>query len=138
VKPKSIRRSLTLLGLVLIASSGSAQTLNLPNKLSGRWSTLDGNAQQSISVEIDNASAKGKLTVWSKVQQCTIREAPFEITVINEKIVFTVDPAWENMCRKNIVVELTKVADSNEYVGMLKQEGEMASRYPLLNVKMSP
>ena len=110
----------------------------LPGKLSGRWTTPDGAASQSISATIDQASSKGTLTVWSAVVPCIVKEAPISVTADGDKLTFKVDSSYTNPCRSGVSVELVKKSGSNEYEGELRQGGPSAVQFPMLKVKMSP
>lgn len=109
----------------------------LPSKLSGRWTTPDGAASQSISATIDQASQKGTLTVWSALAPCTIKEAPISVTSDGDKLTLKVDSSYANPCRSGVTVELVKKSGLNEYEGQLLQGGPSAAQFPMLKVKMS-
>jgi len=119
-------------------TSVAAQTIPTPSKLSGRWSTLDGLYSQTISANIDPATSKGTLTVWSNDPICTVRDAPITVTFAGETLSLRVDSSYSNRCRSDIAVELTKKADSDDYEGELHQGGPAGARFPILRVKMNP
>lgn len=129
-----ICRAAILLGFAIVSTSVAAQVV-VPTKLSGRWTSPDGRVSQVISTNIDAATAKGTLTVWSNKVGCTIRDAPITVSVEGEKLILKVDPSYSNPCRSDISVELTKKADSDSYEGELHQD---AGKSPVLEVKMRP
>jgi len=133
-----IRQAAVMSGLAILFTSVAAQVVTAPSKLSGRWTTVDGAASQSISANIDAATSKGTLTVWSSSSDCTIRDAPIAVTSTGEKLIMKVDPSYSNPCRSEVSVELTKKADSDDYEGELRQGGRAGARFPILRVKMSP
>jgi hypothetical protein len=133
-----IRQATILSGFTLVITSVAAQTITPPSKLSGRWTTVDGASSQSISANIDAATSKGTLTVWSNASDCTIRDAPIAVTSVGEKLILKVDPSYTNPCRADVSVELTKKASSDDYEGELRQGGPAGARFPILRVKMSP
>ncbi len=122
----------------VVASTLVIAQVTVPSKLSGRWTTPDGAASQSISATIDQTSLKGTLTVWSAIAPCTIKEAPIAVTTDGDKLMFKVDPSYTNPCRSGISVELVKKSGSNEYEGEPRQGGPSAAQFPMLKVKMSP
>lgn len=133
-----IQQAMALSVVALFSASAAAQTLAPPSKLSGRWTTVDGAAGQSISATIDVATSKGTLTVWSNTADCTVRDAPISVTSAGEKLTLKVDPTYTNPCRSDVSVELTKKAGSDEYEGELRQGGPAGARFPVLRVRMSP
>lgn len=133
-----IRQATVLLGFALVFTSVAAQKISVPSKLSGRWTTVDGAYSQSISANIDAATSKGTLTVWSNDSSCTIHGAPITVASAGGKLSLKVDPSYSNSCRADISVELTKKADSDDYEGELRQGGPAGARFPVLRVKMSP
>lgn len=126
----------TLLACAAVSTLAVAQVV-LPSKLSGRWTTPDGAASQSISATIDQANAKGTLTVWSALAPCSIKEAPIAVTAVGDKLTLKVDSSYTNPCRSGLSVELVKKPGSNEYEGELLQGGPSAAQFPMLKVKMS-
>lgn len=133
-----IRQAANLYGFMFVFMPVVAQTITLPSKLSGRWTTVEGTSGQVISANIDAATSKGTLTVWSQTSACTIHDAPITVTSTGEKLLLKVDPSYTNPCRSNVSVELTRMADSNDFEGELRQGGLAGARYPVLRVKMSP
>ncbi len=133
-----VRRAGSLVILGIFVTSAAAQVVATPSKLSGRWTTVDGQYSQSISATIDAASSKGTLTVWSNDPSCTIREAPVTVTSAGEKLSLKVDPSYANPCRADVSVEVAKKAGSDDYEGELRQGGPAGARFPILRVKMSP
>ena len=125
-----------LLASTAISTLAAAQVI-LPSKISGRWTTPDGAASQSISATIDQGSLKGTLTVWSALPSCTIKEAPISVTADGDKLTLKVDSSYTNPCRSGVSVELVKKSGSNEYEGQLLQGGPSAAQFPMLKVKMS-
>lgn len=130
-----IRHAAVLFGFAVMYTSVAAQVNAIPSKLSGRWTTLDGAYSQSISTNIDVATSKGEITVWSNQSTCSIRDAPIAVTSSGEKLILKVDSSYSNPCRSNVSVELTKKAGSDDYEGELHQDG---TAFPVLRVKMSP
>ncbi len=137
-KTKVIRRAAVFSSLVVVTAVAFAQSMVIPSKLSGRWSTPDGASSQAISVTIDAATSKGTLTVWSNISDCNIREAPIAVTAAGDKLTFKVDSSWSNSCRSDVSVEISKKPGSDEYEGELRQGGPAGARFPVLRVKMSP
>jgi hypothetical protein len=136
VKPGTcIRQAAAIFAFAIVYTSVAAQVNATPSKLSGRWTTLDGAYSQSISANIDVATSKGEITVWSNQSGCTIRDAPIAVTSTGEKLIFKVDSSYSNPCRSNVLVELTKKAGTDDYEGELRQDG---TAFPILRVKMSP
>lgn len=139
LKPSTyVRQFAVLSGFAIVFTSVAAQVGATPSKLSGRWTTVDGAASQSISANIDAATSKGTLTVWSNSSDCTIRDAPIAVTNDGGKLILKVDPSYSNPCRSDVSVELAKKADSDDYEGELRQGGPAGARFPILRVKMSP
>lgn len=128
---------ITLLVSAVISTLTVAQ-VTLPNKLSGRFTTVDGTSGQAISATIDQANSKGTLTVWSNAPGCSIRDAPVAVTADGDKLTFKVDPSYTNPCRSDVSVELVKKSGTNGYEGELRQGGQAGILYPILKVKMSP
>ena len=122
----------------MLSATAVAQLANVPSKLSGRWTSLDGAYGQTISAKIDLAMAKGTLTVYSNDSACTIREAPISVISTGEKLTLKVDPSYSNPCRADVSVELTKKAGTDDYEGELRQGGPAGGQFPILRVKMSP
>lgn len=120
---------------VLIATTPALAENEIPAKLKGRWTSLDGSAGQAISANIDPATAKGTLTVWANKANCTVSEAPLVAAREGDKLILTVDASYVNPCRSNISVELTKKPDSDSWEGELHQKGDY---FQVLVVKMRP
>jgi hypothetical protein len=139
MKPHAnIQQTVVLSCFAIICISVAAQVIAVPTKLSGRWTTLDNAYSQSISANIDAATSKGTLTVWSNASGCTIRDAPIAVTSVGEKLTLKVDPSYSNPCRANVSVELTKKTGSDDYEGELHQGGSAGVQFPILRVRMSP
>ena len=134
----TVWRVVALTVFISIFSAANAEVVSVPAKLSGKWTTVDGLYGQSISANIDAATARGKLTVWSSDSSCTIRDAPITVTAAEGKIFLKVDSAYSNPCRADISVELARKAGSDEYEGELRQGGPAGAKFPILRVKMSP
>ena len=130
-----IRQAAVLSGFSIMFTSVVAQVNAIPSKLSGRWTTPDGAYSQSISANIDVATSKGEITVWSNQSGCSIRDAPIAVTSTGEKLILKVDSSYSNPCRSNVSVELTKTAGTEDYEGELRQDG---TNFPVLRVKMTP
>jgi hypothetical protein len=131
-------KAAVLFSFTIVAASVAAQVIAIPSKLSGRWSTMDGAASQSISATIDSATLKGTLTVWSNSSACTIRDAPVSVISTGDKLSLKVDPTYSNPCRADVSVELTKNVGSTDYEGELRQGGPAGVQFPILRVKMNP
>ena len=121
----------------LICSSAFGQS-NLPSKLSGKWSIPSGRVSNEMSLKFDETRTKATLTVWSASSDCNIKDAPATVEVKGDKVLIVVDPAYSNLCRRDISLELTKSTDSDAYEGELRQGGQAANSFPVLKVKVSP
>ena len=133
-----IRSAAVFSAATLFLLTAWAQDAAMPARLTGKWSTVDGAANHTISATLDTATSRGTLTVLSNNSECSIREAPVAVAVAANKLLLTVDPTYQNPCRAEVSVELTKKSGSDEYEGELHQGGRAGVRFPILRVKMRP
>jgi hypothetical protein len=130
-------QSLLIPALLLLCSGVFAQS-TIPSKLSGKWTTPNGKFYNDLTLRFDDTRTKAKLTVWSAMADCNVKDAPATVDLKDGKIIVVVDANYTNPCRADISVELMKSTDSDVYDGELHQGGPSAATYPILKVKVSP
>lgn len=129
------RHSVALSAFAVLGASIAAELTGVPSSLSGRWNDPNSSASQSVDLSIDSANGTGKLTVWSNIASCTIKEAPASITKEGNKITVIVSKEYSNPCRDNVSMVLNKKDGAEEYEGEIRQN---VPGYPILKVKLSP